>query len=36
MRAKLPSLEGSVDRNGVKIHYEVYGDGPETILFVPT
>lgn len=36
MRAKLPSLEGSVDRNGVKIHYEVYGEGPDTILFVPT
>ncbi|MHA1153226.1 MAG: alpha/beta fold hydrolase, partial [Alphaproteobacteria bacterium] len=36
MRAKLPALEGSIDRNGVEIHYEIYGDGPETILFVPT
>ncbi len=36
MRAKLPTFEGSVDRNGVSIHYEVYGEGPETILFVPT
>jgi len=36
MRAKLPNLEGSVERNGLKLHYEVYGEGPDTILFVPT
>ncbi len=36
MRAKLPTLKGSVDRNGVKIHYEVYGDGDHTILFIPS
>ena len=36
MRAKLPALEGSVDRNGVKIHYEVYGNGDHTILFIPS
>jgi len=35
MRAKLPSHEGYVDSAGVKIHYEVYGDGPETIVFPP-
>ncbi len=35
MRAKLPTSEGFVDRDGVKIHYEVYGDGPETMVFVP-
>lgn len=35
MRAKLPHTEGSVDRDGVKIHYEVYGEGEHTILFVP-
>ncbi len=35
MRAKLPSLEGFVERDGVKIHYEVYGDGAETIVFPP-
>ena len=34
MRAKLPNQEGLVDRDGVRIHYEVYGDGPETILFI--
>jgi pimeloyl-ACP methyl ester carboxylesterase/predicted glycosyltransferase len=35
MRAKLPHTDGFVEREGVRIHYEVYGDGPDTILFVP-
>ncbi len=35
MRAKLPSQEGYVDSDGVKIHFEVYGNGPETIVFPP-
>jgi pimeloyl-ACP methyl ester carboxylesterase/predicted glycosyltransferase len=35
MRAKLPSEEGSIDRGGVKLRYEIYGDGPETMVFVP-
>jgi pimeloyl-ACP methyl ester carboxylesterase len=35
MRAKLPHTEGFVDRGGVKIHYEVYGEGEHAILFVP-
>jgi pimeloyl-ACP methyl ester carboxylesterase/spore coat polysaccharide biosynthesis predicted glycosyltransferase SpsG len=35
MRAKLPHTEGFVDRGGVKIHYEIYGEGEHTILFVP-
>ncbi len=35
MRAKYPDHEGQIDRDGVKIHYEVYGDGDETILFMP-
>ncbi len=35
MRAKLPSEEGFVDRNGVKIHYELYGSGPTTMIFPP-
>jgi pimeloyl-ACP methyl ester carboxylesterase/predicted glycosyltransferase len=35
MRAKLPARDGFVDRDGVKIHYEVYGDGPQTMVFVP-
>src|SRR5882672_913861 len=35
MRAKMPSQEGFVERDGVKLHYEIYGDGPETMVFVP-
>jgi len=35
MRAKLPNQEGFVDRDGVRIHYEVYGEGAETLLFLP-
>ena len=35
MRAKLPSREDVVVRDGVKIHFEIYGSGTETILFVP-
>ncbi|MEA2965226.1 MAG: hypothetical protein QOI46_5324 [Alphaproteobacteria bacterium] len=35
MRAKLPSEEGFIDRGGVKLRYEVYGDGPETMVFIP-
>jgi hypothetical protein len=35
MRAKLPVEEGTVERDGVKLHYEVYGEGAETIVFVP-
>ena len=35
MRAKLPVEEGFVERDGVKLHYEVYGRGAETIVFVP-
>ena len=35
MRAKLPGEEGFVERDGVKLHYEIYGDGPETMVFIP-
>jgi len=35
MRAKLPAEEGIVERDGVNIHYEIYGNGAETIVFVP-
>ena len=35
MRAKLPVREGFVDRDGVRLHYEIYGDGAKTMLFVP-
>lgn len=35
MRAKLPSKDGFVERHGVKIYYEIYGEGPETMVFLP-
>jgi pimeloyl-ACP methyl ester carboxylesterase/predicted glycosyltransferase len=35
MRAKLPAKEGFAERDGVKIFYEVYGDGSETMVFLP-
>jgi pimeloyl-ACP methyl ester carboxylesterase/predicted glycosyltransferase len=35
MRAKLPTADGFVERDGVKIHFEVYGEGPETMVFIP-
>ncbi len=36
MRAKLPLTEGVIDRDGIKIHYETYGEGAHTFLFIPT
>lgn len=36
MRARLPDADGYVDHDGVKIGYEVYGDGAPTILLLPT
>lgn len=36
MRAMLPDTEGKVDSEGVKLHYEIYGSGDHTIVFVPT
>ena len=35
MRAKLPETEGFAERNGNRIHYEVYGQGPQTMVFLP-
>jgi pimeloyl-ACP methyl ester carboxylesterase/predicted glycosyltransferase len=35
MRARYPDREGFAERDGVKIHYEVFGDGPQTILLLP-
>lgn len=31
MRAALPHTTGAVDRDGVKLHYEIYGQGERTI-----
>ena len=36
MRAREADSEGFVEHDGVKIHYEVYGDGGPTILLMPS
>ncbi len=36
MRAREPDRQGFVDRDGVKIGYEVFGEGPRTVLLLPT
>jgi pimeloyl-ACP methyl ester carboxylesterase/predicted glycosyltransferase len=35
MRARDPDREGFAEREGIKIHFEVFGDGPQTILLLP-
>jgi pimeloyl-ACP methyl ester carboxylesterase/predicted glycosyltransferase len=35
MRAKQPDSAGFVSRGGVNLAYEIYGDAPDTMLFVP-
>ena len=35
MRARYPDREGYAERDGYKLFYEVYGDGPNTILLLP-
>ncbi len=34
-RARYPDQEGYVERDGVRVFYEVYGDGEETVFFLP-
>jgi pimeloyl-ACP methyl ester carboxylesterase/predicted glycosyltransferase len=36
MRARYPDAEGYVERDGVRIFYEVFGSGEPTVLFLPT
>jgi pimeloyl-ACP methyl ester carboxylesterase/predicted glycosyltransferase len=36
MRARDPDRDGYIEREGVKLHYEVYGAGEPTILLLPT
>jgi pimeloyl-ACP methyl ester carboxylesterase len=36
MRARYPDHEGYVERNEVRVHYEVFGEGELTVLFLPT
>jgi pimeloyl-ACP methyl ester carboxylesterase len=35
-RARYPDEQGYVERDGVRVFYEVYGNGEPTILFCPT
>jgi pimeloyl-ACP methyl ester carboxylesterase/predicted glycosyltransferase len=35
MRARQPDQDGYAERNGVKVFYEVFGDGAPTILLMP-
>jgi pimeloyl-ACP methyl ester carboxylesterase/predicted glycosyltransferase len=35
-RARYPDREGFVERDGVRVFYEVYGDGERTIVLLPT
>jgi pimeloyl-ACP methyl ester carboxylesterase/predicted glycosyltransferase len=35
-RARYPDTEGFVERDGVRIFYEVYGEGEPTVLLLPT
>ncbi len=36
MRARYPDRDGYVERGGVKIFYEVFGEGEPTVLLLPT
>jgi pimeloyl-ACP methyl ester carboxylesterase/predicted glycosyltransferase len=35
-RARQPDQQGHVERDGVKLYYEVHGDGDQTIVLLPT
>src|SRR6059036_3492289 len=35
-RARYPDHEGYVERDGVRVFYEVYGSGDPTVLLLPT
>lgn len=36
MRARLPDRSGWIERDAVKLYYEVFGAGEQTVLFLPT
>src|SRR5688572_19093110 len=36
MRAREPDLAGTVERNGARLAYEVFGEGEQTVFFLPT
>jgi hypothetical protein len=35
-RARYPDMDGHIERDGVRVFYEVYGAGEQTVLFMPT
>ena len=35
-RARYPDEDGFVERDGVRVFYELYGEGEPTVLFLPT
>ncbi len=35
-RARYPDAEGYVERDGVRVFYEIYGEGEPTVLLLPT
>jgi pimeloyl-ACP methyl ester carboxylesterase/predicted glycosyltransferase len=35
-RARYPDSTGSIERDGVRVYYEVYGSGEPTVLLLPT
>lgn len=35
MRARYPDTEGYIERGGVRVFYEAYGDGAPTVMFLP-
>jgi pimeloyl-ACP methyl ester carboxylesterase len=35
-RARYPDVEAVTERDGVRLHYEVYGEGEETLFLLPT
>ena len=35
-RARYPDVDGYVERDGVRVFYEVYGEGERTVLLLPT
>ena len=36
MRARYPDTDGYVERDGIKVFYEVFGDGEPTVFLLPT
>jgi pimeloyl-ACP methyl ester carboxylesterase/predicted glycosyltransferase len=36
MKARLPDESGDVDRDGVRVHWDRYGDGDTTVVLLPT